>query len=81
MAVLGMAEWKLAMHFVRVATAVPCPRQVPSRLEVIHDLGDRPLGDSYARGYVSETCVRISGDALKDMGVVRHEAPRVISSS
>ena len=66
------------MDLVPVAAAAARSREVPGKLEILDDLGDGSLGDTDALGDVPESRGRIHRDALEDMGVVRHEPPRVV---
>src|SRR5919204_4177418 len=79
--VLGVPERQLFVHLVSVAAPVAPLRQVAGVLEVVDDLGRRPLGDADGGCDVPEPGVRVLRDALEHVGVVRYEPKAVVLSS
>ena len=81
MAVLRMAKWKLVVNLITVATSLPPFRQVAGLLKVVNDRHRRSFGNADRGGDVSEPCVRVGGDPLQHVRVVRQEPPTMITVS
>ena len=75
---MGMAKRELAVELVPVAASVPRLREVAGFLEVGDDVRRASLGDSDRGSDVSESRIRVVGDARKHVGVVRDKAPQMI---
>ena len=77
----GVTKRQLAVDLVAVAASVAGLCQVARLLEVVDDVGGRPLGDADTDGDVSEPGIGIGPDAFEHVGVVRHKSPQVFVSS
>ena len=80
-AVLGVAQRKLVVNFVAVATSVAGLGEIAGSLELADDLRRGSLRDADGDGNVTEAHDGIRRDAFQHVRVVRHEPPRVISIS
>lgn len=80
-AVLRVAEGKLAVDFVAVTTAGSGPGQVTGLFELSDDVGGGALGDPDLDGDVPEPERRVGSDALEDVRVIRYEPKRMIAIS
>jgi hypothetical protein len=80
-AVLGVPERQLFVHLVSVAAPVAALRQVAGLLEVVDDVGRRPLGDANGGRDVPEPNIRGLRDALEHVGVVRYKPKAMVLSS
>src|SRR3954470_10748423 len=78
MAMLEVAQRKLAVDLVAVVAADPRLRQVAGLLEVADDRRDRALGEADGGRDVPETCRGVARDAFEHVGVVRHEPPWMV---
>jgi hypothetical protein len=64
-AVPGVPERQVLVHFVAVAASFTALAQVAGPLEVADDLGSRALGDSEGLRDVPETHSRVGGNHLE----------------
>jgi hypothetical protein len=78
MSVLRMTKRELTVNLIAIATSLVPLRQIPRLLEVADDRRRRSFGDANRGGDVSDPSVRIRGDALEHVRVVRHEPPKMI---
>jgi hypothetical protein len=78
-AVLGVPERQVLVHFVAVAATVAALSQVASLLEVVDDLRCGALGDLDDLGDVPEPNRRVGADDLEHVGVVCYEPERMIA--
>jgi hypothetical protein len=81
MAMLRVAERKLAVNLVPVVSPHTRLGQVAGLLKVLDDLRRRALGHPDGGGDITKTRGGVRGDALEHMCVVGHEAPGMISIS
>lgn len=69
------------MQLVAVAATVAALGQIAGLFQFPDDLGCCAFGDADVQGNVAEPEVRIGGDALENVGMVRYESKRMIAIS
>ena len=66
-----MAQWLVAMHFIRIAPGFFLPGQDTRFFQVGDNAKDGPLGDFCPRSNIAQARLRVAGKAKQHMRMVR----------